>query len=51
MRRIIVAIVLLSVMCGICACQPTPTMPPVASKNDSTLEKAIYESTDKGIHG
>ena len=50
MKRLITIIVLLSVMWGCCACQPTPTMPPVASKNDSTLEKAIYESTDKGIH-
>ena len=46
MKKIIAIIVLLSVMCGCFACQPTPTTPPVISKNDGALEQAIYEGAD-----
>ena len=47
MKRIIAIIILLSTLIGCCACQPTPTTPPVVSKNDGTLEKALFAGADE----
>ena len=48
MKRVIAFIILASTLIISCACQPTPTTPPVVSKNDGTLEKEIYEGAPAG---
>ena len=48
MKRLIVFILVISTFFACCACQPTPTTPPVVSKNDGQLEKEIYEGAPQG---
>ena len=47
MKRIIVFMLVISTLFACCACQPTPEKPPVVSKNDGQLEKAIFEGADE----
>ena len=42
MKRNIAAVILLSALIALFACQPTPSAPIVQSKNDGTLEAGLY---------
>ena len=48
MKRVIAFIMFVLMGLACCACQPTPDVPPVVSKNDGTLEKEIYEGAPQG---
>ncbi len=44
----LICVLTLLILIVLSACQPTPETPPVASKNDGTLEKAIHEGASAG---